>query len=206
MDEFIVYDEVQYTKNDWRNRNKIKTSQGVQWITIPVYQSSLNQKISETKISNFKWAAKHWNTIQGSYAKAQYFPMYKDALKEFYASAKTPLLSEVNINLIKLICGFLNIETRISNSADFELAGNPTERLVNLCKQTSASIYLSGPAAKDYLEEEYFIEAKVNIEWMDYSGYPEYPQLFPPFAHDVSIIDLLFNVGPAATTFMKKKK
>jgi len=206
VDEFIIYDEAQYTKNDWRNRNKIKTPSGVQWITIPVYQKTLDQRISETKVSNSKWAIKHWNTIQGNYAKAPYFAMYKDIFKEFYSLVETPYLSEINIHLLKLICGLLNIETRISNSSSFQLAGNPTERLVSLCKQTSSSIYLSGPAAKQYLEEECFVQEKISIEWMDYSDYPEYPQLFPPFAQDVSIIDLLFNVGPASTSFMKGKK
>lgn len=206
MDEFIIYDEAQYTKNDWRNRNKIKTPHGIQWITIPVYQRSLNQRISETRISDLKWSVKHWNTIQGNYAKASHFASFKDVLKEFYLVSKTPFLSEINTGLIKLICGLLDIQTRVSNSADFDLEGNPTERLVILCKKTGAGTYLSGPAAKDYLDVDLFTKEKINIEWMDYASYREYPQLFPPFAHEVSIIDLLFNTGPSATTFMKPKK
>lgn len=207
VDEFIIYDEVQYTKNDWRNRNKIKTSTGVQWITIPVYQHSLEQKIAETKISDSKWATKHWNTLNGSYARAPFFKEeYKEAFHAFYSTISTPYLSEVNEQLIKLICGFLNVTTVISHSSDYDLAGNPTERLVSLCQQTGAHIYVSGPAARNYLDESLFAQAKIGIEWMDYSNYPEHPQLFPPFEHAVSVVDLLFNTGPSAIEYMKFKK
>ena len=93
VDEFIIYDEVQYTKNDWRNRNRIKTSSGTQWITIPVFQKSLHQKISETRVSNYNWAIKNWNSLKGNYARAPYFKFFSPILKEFYSSIKTPFLS-----------------------------------------------------------------------------------------------------------------
>lgn len=206
VDEFIIYDEVQYTKNDWRNRNKIKTPAGVQWITIPVFQKSLKQKISETEVSNFKWGVKNWNTLKSNYGKAPYFKTYAPVLEEFYNTSKTVLLSQINVSLLNMICGMLNITTLITNSADYQLSGDPTEKLVSLCEQRGAEIYLSGPAAKSYLRQELFQQAGIGLAWMDYSGYPEYPQLYPPFEHGVSVLDLLFNVGPEAANYMKFKK
>jgi hypothetical protein len=203
VDEFIIYDEVQYTKNDWRNRNKIKTPAGVQWITIPVYQKSLNQKISETMVSTHNWGIKNWQTLRSNYGRAPYFKLFAPELEKFYCTSETRMLSEINTFLLKMICGMIGIGTKISNSADYVLTGEPTEKLISLCQQAGAQSYLSGPAAKDYLREELFVHAGIKVEWMDYSGYPEYPQLYPPFAHHVSILDLLFNTGKDALRYMK---
>jgi len=206
VDEFIIYDEVQYTKNDWRNRNKIKTPSGLQWITVPVYQKSLQQKISETEISNHKWGVKGWNSIKANYTKAPYFKTHSLPFEEFYCTVKSMRLSEINVALIKLICDQLGIPTLITNSGDYSLTGDPTEKLINLCKQAGSSSYLSGPAAKNYLREDLFKQEGIEIKWMDYEGYPEYPQLYPPFQHGVSIIDLLFNTGPGSLRYMKYSK
>jgi len=204
-DEFIIYDEVQYTKNDWRNRNRIKTSSGSQWLTIPVYRKSLNQKISETKISDPKWNVKHWNTLKTNYSKASHFDNYSHDFEKFYRTSKTQYLSQINYSLIKLVCKNLGIKTKIISSSNYLLEGNSTERLLNLCKQTDSKIYISGPAAKGYLNEDLFNDQNIKIEWMDYSDYKEYPQIHPPFEHHVSIIDLLFNMGPISSNFMKFK-
>lgn len=206
VDEFIIYDEVQYTKNDWRNRNKIKTPLGTQWVTIPVFQKRLHQKISETEVSTSHWGIKNWNSIKANYAKAPHFKTYAMIFEEFYFNFKGTLLSEINVTILKLICDILTINTKITNSADYELKGDPTERLVNLCKQTKATHYLSGPSAKNYLRENVFKEEGFEIEWMNYDKYPEYPQQYPPFVHYVSIVDLLFNVGPASLSYMKCRK
>ncbi len=206
VDEFIIYDEVQYTKNDWRNRNKIKTPTGIQWITIPVYQRNLKQKISETEVSNFKWGVKNWNSLKANYAKAPFFRDYSLVLENFYCTFRSLLLSEINIELLKLICNQLEIKTVITNSANFIVKGDPTEKLVDLCKQTGATQYLTGPNAKNYLREDLFEEEGIDVEWMDYTGYKEYTQLYPPFEHGVSIVDLLFNTGPSSCNFMKWNK
>jgi hypothetical protein len=206
VDEFILYDEVQFTKNDWRNRNRIKTPAGVQWITIPVSQKSLQQKISETQVSNYNWAVKNWQTLKSNYGRASSFREYSPVFQEFYLTTKLTYLSEINRFLITLICDLLQIKTVISNSKDYTLEGNATERLVSLCEQTGAKTYLSGPAAKNYLDESLFIGRGINVEWMDYGGYSEYPQLFPPFDHAVSTLDLIFNTGTNARQFMKLGK
>jgi len=206
VDEFIIYDEVQFTKNDWRNRNKIQTSKGLQWITIPVYQRSLNQKISETEISNSKWSIKNWNTIKTNYGKSAFFKFYAPPFEEFYRTVSSNFLSEINVTLLKLICEMLGIKTIITNSKDYVLTGDPTEKLVGLCKQTGSQTYVSGPAAKNYLQKDLFDQEKIGIEWMDYAGYPEYHQLYEPFEHGVSIIDLIFNTGPDSKLYMKYNK
>jgi hypothetical protein len=205
-DEFIIYDEVQYTKNDWRNRNKIKTATGIQWITVPVFQRNLQQKISETQVANSKWAIKNWQTLKSNYSKAAHFKTLSPKFEEYYTTTSDAYLSEINLTLVKLICGLIGITTTISNSADFQLVGDPTEKLVSLCKQAGARIYLSGPAARNYLRTELFEQEGIAVEWMDYTGYPEYPQLYPPFAHQVTILDLLFNTGTFSAKYMKWTK
>ena len=154
VDEFIFYDEVQYTKNDWRNRNKIKTPQGIQWLTIPVRQESLDQKIKDTKISDKKWNIKHWRTISQNYSKAKYFKEYKDIFEELYLTCDEEYLSQINYKFITTINEILEIKTKLRWSSEFELVDGQTEKLLGICKDCNADIYLSGPAAKDYFNEE----------------------------------------------------
>lgn len=206
VDEFVIYDEVQYTKNDWRNRNKIKTPQGTQWITVPVLHKSLNQKISETKVARPNWGVKNWNALKTNYARAPFFREYSPPYEEFLRSFQGQYLSEINTSLILLVCSQLGIRTCVKQSTEYNLAGDPTEKLVSLCRQSNSSLYLSGPAAKDYLRLELFASAGIEVEWMDYSGYPEYNQMHPPFAHEVSILDLLFCMGPESKAFMKSRQ
>lgn len=206
VDEFIVYDEVQYTKNDWRNRNKIKTPSGVQWLTIPVSHKTLSQKISETEVSFTNWGKKNWNSIMSNYAKAPYFRSLSEPFQQFYSTSQYTKLSEINLWLINHVCSVLEIDTKIVDSKNYELGGDPTERLVSICKQADAKIYLSGPAAKNYIRDNLFAEEGISIEWMDYTNYPVYPQLYPPFSHEVSIIDLIFNAGPMSKQYMKFSK
>lgn len=203
VDEFVFYDEVQYTKNDWRNRNKIKTSQGIQWLTIPVRQETLGQKIKDTKISDKKWNIKHWRTISQNYSKSKYFKEYKDIFEELYLNCNEEYLSQINYKFISTINGILGIKTKLRYSSEFELIDGQTEKLLNICKECEANSYLSGPAAKDYFDEELAKKENIQVEWMNYSDYQEYNQLFPPFEHGVSILDLIFNEGSNATKFMK---
>ncbi len=205
VDEFIFYDEVQYTKNDWRNRNKVKTATGSQWLTIPVLYH-FPQKISETIVSNKDWAQKHWKTISMNYSRAPFFKEYKDVFADFYSSGLPENLSQINIKAIELINGILGITTRLSSSVDYALEEGRNERLVGICKQSGATNYLSGPAAKDYMDESLFNAEGIKVEWMDYRGYREYPQLFPPFEHGVTVLDLIFNMGPQAIDFIAEKE
>ncbi len=204
VDEFVLYDDMQYTKNDWRNRNKIKTRDGLAWITIPVRQETLNQTIRETKIANPLWHKQHWKMLAQNYARAAHFKEYKEVFEELYLGATETYLSEINRTFLVAINALLGIATTIRCSSEFTLAPGKSERLVELCRNLGATTYLSGPAASDYLDVPLFAEAGIGVEWMDYSGYPEYTQLFPPFEHGVSIVDLLFNEGKNAISFMKR--
>ncbi|MFQ5427956.1 MAG: WbqC family protein [Thermodesulfobacteriota bacterium] len=205
VDEFILYDDMQYTRRDWRNRNIIKTANGPLWLTIPVdVKGKYYQSIKDTKIQDPSWTGKHWKSISHNYAKAEFFARYRDIFEDLYHECgDEEFLSKVNFRFIEAICRILGIETELTWSMDYDLAEGKTERLVALCADAGATHYISGPAAKDYIEDDLFKEAGIGLSYMDYSGYRPYRQLYGEFTHRVSIIDLLFNEGPGAVKFMK---
>ena len=204
VDEFILYDDMQYTRRDWRNRNKIKTKDGSKWITIPVQvKGKYYQKIRETVIDDPQWNRTHWESIRQNYFRAKYFSEYQGIFEELYMSCQYSWLSKINYHFIIGICQILGITTQITWSMNYKLVEGKTERLVNLCKQAGAIEYISGATAKNYIDENLFLREGIKIIYIDYSNYPEYNQLFPPFDHAVSIIDLIFNQGRNATKFMK---
>ena len=166
VDEFIIYDDMQYTVDDWRNRNKIKTKQGVQWITIPVSKKGrLNMKISEVEIADARWTRKHWLTLSNAYAKASYFKEYAGLFEDIYQHRASTIksLSEINFLFMTEINHILGISTKMRMSSEFKLSEGKSERLLNICKQTGADTYLSGPAARDYLDEEIFKKQNINV-------------------------------------------
>ncbi len=204
VDEFILFDDMQYTRRDWRNRNKIKTPDGLMWLTIPVQVKGKNlQKIRETVISAPGWNRRHWKSIVHNYSRAKYFHAYRELFEELYLGCNERFLSRINYRFLTAICEILDIDTKLSWSMDYHLIEGKTERLIDLCKQAGAIEYLSGPTAKGYIDEELFRSEGMTLRYMDYSGYPEYNQLCPPFDHHVSIIDLIFNEGPDAPKYMK---
>ena len=202
VDLFIFYDDLQYTKNDWRNRNKIKAEKGPEWITIPT-GSNNNRLICEVEIKDSTWQQKHWKTIQQHYSKCPHYGDYQPLFEHIYRDRKWTNLSELNHYLIKTISAdLLGIETVFQDSREYTLTGQKLERLLQLVLASAADSYVSGPAARDYIDPSRFGEAGINLVWKDYSGYPEYPQRFPPFEHGVSILDLLFNVGADAPWYI----
>ena len=163
VDEFVIFDEVQYTKNDWRNRNKIKTKDGSQWITVPVsVKGKFLQKISDAQIKNNYWQAKHWKTIKHNYFKTPYFPELENDLKN-----------------------------------------GQTEKLVNICLDLNADEYISGPSAKNYINDSVFNKNNIKLTYADYSNYPKYEQQFGDFIDNLSILDLVFNCGKSSYKYMK---
>lgn len=220
VDIFVLYDVVQYTKNDWRNRNKLIANGRPTWLTIPVRQTSLHQTIEETEIASPAWARKHWRTIENSYSRSSGFATFGDDLHAIYDRAfELTRLSEINRQFIDFCCCALGIETRIIEVSELTaepffspfdqnrfLALDKTARLVQICKALGASHYLSGSAAKSYLDTEAFAVEGIACHWMEYSGYPEYPQKCSPFEHNVSVLDLILNTGRECRNFLGPSK
>ncbi|HXE17074.1 MAG TPA: WbqC family protein [Stellaceae bacterium] len=203
VDEFVLLDSAQYTKGDWRNRNRIMTPRGPSWLTIPVANGPHDRTIEATRIAA-PWVPKHWALLTQNYGKAGCFAEIAPYLKALYDGvAGETKLSGVNVAFIAGICRLLGIGTRISWSRDYAADGDKTDRVVAICRALGATHYLSGPSARAYLEIEKFSAHGIAVIYADYSGYPEYPQLHGPFEHRVSIVDLLFNVGREAPRYMK---
>lgn len=212
VDELVLYDHVQFTRQDWRNRNIIKTTNGPLWLTIPVeMKGRLDKRICDIQTNERNWNVRHWKTISHNYARSACFKEFRGVFEDFYNRATNPLLSRINYHFVEAICNLFGIKTKLSWSTDYhityentgDVSAAKTHRLIEICKQAEAKEYLSGPAAKAYINPDLFADAGITLTYMDYSGYPEYKQLFPPFAHSVSILDLIFNEGINAPKFMK---
>lgn len=204
VDEFILYDDMQYTRRDWRNRNQIKTPQGLAWLTVPVQvKGKYHQKIRDTEIDGTEWAELHWKSLAQNYRKAPHYQDVANWLEPLYLGETYTHLTQLNRRFLEAISQYLDIRTRISNSWDYTLIDGKTERLADLCAQAGGSEYISGPAAKDYIDEQVFADMGIRLTWFDYAGYPEYPQLWGDFCHGVSILDLLFNCGQDARRHMR---
>jgi hypothetical protein len=206
-DVFVFYDDVQYDKHGWRNRNRVKTPTGSQWLTIPVFTKGATTQhllINEVRIDQgAHWERKHWTTLAQSYGKAPYWSRYAPLLQGFFASQPRPeRLADFTIDLTVAIAHALGIEhTRFIRSSSLEASGTKTRRLIEILQRLGATHYISGPAARDYIEEEQFRAAGIGLEYMTYE-YPEYPQMYPPFDPQVSILDLLFMTGPDAPRYI----
>jgi WbqC-like protein len=204
VDEFILFDDRQYTRRDWRNRNRIKTPGGTRWLSIPVQaKGRYLQRIDETLVDGYDWRHQHWETIRHNYAGAPFFDQFADQFKRLYLDDDEARLSVINRRFIEAVCAILRIETRLCWSTDYEPVGERTERLLSLCRQAGASEYLSGPRAREYLDESRFDAEGIGLSYMSYDGYPEYAQPHPPFEHTVTILDLLFCTGSESASYMK---
>lgn len=198
VDLFIFHDDLQYTKGDWRNRNRIKTAEGERWLTIPVGISE-HRLICDVPLPEASWARDHWRRLEAAYRKAPYFAYYRPYFEEFYLRRTWQRLSEFNQALIMGVArDLLGITTPFADSRTFQLTETKGARVVELLQKAGASVYVSGPSAKAYITDERFLDAGIAVEWKDYLGYPEYEQVHPPFAHAVTILDVLFHTGPRA--------
>jgi hypothetical protein len=196
VDLFVFYDDVQYTTNDWRNRNRIKTAAGLQWLTIPVGKH-MHRLVSDVELPrDAAWARTHWCRLEAAYHRAPCFRLYREYVRELYLGRRWTTLSEMNQSTIAGIArDLLGLSTRIERSSDYGVTGTGATRLLALLKAVGADEYVSGPAARAYISEEEFSSAGVRVIWKDYAGYPEYTQLHGPFCHEVSILDTLFHTG-----------
>lgn len=195
-DVFVFYDEVQYTKNDWRNRNRICSKNGPTWLTIPISRDAVKQKISEVRVPQTGWQQDHFQVLTHSYRPAPHFGQIEPLLQEIYQDRQWTHLSALNHFCTERIAQVLGLTTRFLDSKTFDLEGGRVERLVSLLRQVGATEYLSGPSARDYLagSEPLFAAAGIELRFKSYAGYPEYPQLHAPFEHAVSVLDVLANV------------
>lgn len=203
VDEFILFDDMQFTRRDWRNRNQIKTPQGLQWLTVPVQvKGKYMQAIRDTTIQDSDWAEVHWKTLTANYTRAPHFREIATLLEPLYRE-RCETISALNRRFIEAICVYLGIRTKLTNSWDYSLIEGKSERLADLCRQARATTYVSGPAARNYLDENAFAALGITVDWFNYDDYPTYSQLWGEFNHGVSIVDLLFNRGADAPHAMK---
>ncbi len=202
-DEYVIYDQVAFQKGHWHNRNKVKTARGPIWMTIPtVTHGRLSQPIEEVEIAG-PWTDRHWAAIEQSYRHAPFFAEEAPAVRALYEKARDErLLTKVNELFMRALLARVEAPTRVTRDSDYHIEGSRSERVLSTCLAVGATHYLSGPSAKAYLDERLFAEAGVALEWMDYRGYRDYPQLHGKFVGEVSILDLLFNMGPDARSFL----
>ena len=201
-DEYVIFDRVQYVKRHWHNRNRIKTANGVEWLTIPVIaKGRFEQPIDQVEIEK-PWAEKHWRTLELAYRRAPFFEQLAPTVKGWYERAdKEVLLSNVNAIFLREIAGMLGLATRISRDTAYPSSGVKTERLLGIARAAGADHYLSGPSARAYFDEAMFAAAGIATEWMSYEGYPAYRQQHGEFEHGVTVLDLLFNTGAKAREY-----
>jgi hypothetical protein len=204
-DEFVLFDDVQFTRRDWRNRNIIVNVGKPLWLTIPVAKSDFEAPINAITIADKSWTTKHWLSLRHAYGKAPFFKTIGPQIEAIYAkAADLDHLSAVNALFLRSLCDMLDIHTPFSRSEDVpRVAEDPTGRLVEICVARGAALYVSGPAARSYIQKAQFDAAGVALAYADYSGYPVYDQDMDPFEHGVSMLDLLFRFGPAAREQLK---
>ena len=202
VDTFIYYDDVQMSVQSWQQRNKIKTSQGVTYLTVPIRRES-GQRICDVSI-NFgtDWRRKHWQTIKQAYSKAPYFDTYGVYVEDFYG-AKWFLLSDYCMDINRYLAMMLDIKMpKVLKSSAMFSQGSKTDRLISLLKNIGATEYVSAPAARNYIEPVKFEIAEIKLTWFNYK-HPVYPQIRGDFIPYMSVIDLLFNTGEEAIKYIR---
>lgn len=197
-DHFVYYDDVQFDKHGWRNRNRIKTSHGLAWLTVPVRHSGHHgQTIAETEIDHSRpWSHKMVRTIEQVYSRSPHCHRYSRELGDILcAEPPTPLLLDLDLRVIDLMRRWLQIDTPAVRSSTLGIEGGQSDRLVAICRHFGADRYLSGSAAKSYLQQELFDAAGISVVWQDYQ-HPVYRQLYGEFIPSLSALDLVLNLGP----------
>lgn len=193
---FVIYDDVQYDKHGWRNRNRIKTANGIQWLTVPVHVSLKEPLlIKEVRIDNRQnWAKKHLLSIRQNYAKAPFLKEYINIFEEAY-SKEWEYLVDVAMYFITKLAECLHMKDKeIIMSSTLHVKGDRIERLINICKIFNADTFYEGAVGKNYIDEGYFNRHGIKVEYQDYK-HPVYKQLYGVFVPYLSAIDLLFNHG-----------
>ncbi len=192
-DVFVILDNVQFKKNEWQNRNRIKTAQGCQWITVPVLYR-FPEKINEVKINNkANWGRKHLQALITNYSKSACFDNYKSFFEDIFSRSWDRLV-DINIEIIKFLINALDLKTRLVMASDLKLREEPTERLIDICKALNGNKYLAGKGSNNYMNVELFDKEGLEVIFQEFK-HPVYNQLFGDFEPYMSSIDLLFNCG-----------
>ena len=202
-DVFCFLDNVQYKKNEWQNRNRIKTSAGWQWLTTPV-RFQFPEKICEVKINNaVNWRRKHLQAMVTNYRKAPYFSELIEMFERIYAT-EWEYLADLNIEVIRSILIRLGLERKTTILAsDLTLRNDPNDRLIDICRSLGCDTYLAGAAGADYMDLGRFAEAGIRVVFQEFN-HPRYPQLFGDFVPRLSVVDLLFNCGPQSVRHIRQ--
>jgi len=205
-DKFVLLDDVQYTRRDWRNRNKVRVKEGWVWLTVPVQQKSrFSQSLLETRIDNsVSWRRKHLETLRQHYCKAPFFEKYFPRCQQIYEK-DWKFLFDLCLETIQFLKEEMGIETPLLRSSEMKLSGEKTERLVSICRELGATHYLSGESGSDYISQEDFSNQGIELEYQNYE-HPVYPQRYPGFVPHLSTIDLLFNCGEQSLSILKQDK
>ena len=203
-DKFVLLDDVQYTRRDWRNRNRIRVRENWIWLTVPVQQKSrFSQSLLETRIDNsVSWRRKHLETLRQHYCKAPFFEKYFPRCQQVYEKDWT-FLFDLCLETINLIKEEMGIETPLLRSSEMKPGGEKTERLVSICRELGATHYLSGESGSNYIAEEDFSSQGIALEYQNYE-HPVYPQRYTGFVPHLSAIDLLFNCGEQSLGILKQ--
>jgi hypothetical protein len=205
-DEYVVLDSVQFAKRHWHNRNRIKGPDGIRWLTIPVASKGRFTQTIDAVAIDEPWAERHWRSLAGAYGRAAHFPAMGPRVRSWYeAVADERSLTMVNLHFLHAVLSALGLTVRVTRDRDYAPTGTKTQRLLEICRAAGATHYLSGPSARSYFDEDLFARAGIAVEWMTYGPYPVYPQGEGAFAHDVSVLDLLFHLGPDARSFIRPR-
>jgi len=205
-DVFVIYEDVQYDKHGWRNRNRIKTANGVQWLTVPILvKFEEHPLISEVEVDNKQnWRKKHLSAIQQSYSKAPFYKEYADIFEEAY-SRDWEYLIDIDMYFITKLSECLGMGSKkIIRSSTLDATGDRVERLVNICKMFKADTFYEGAAGRNYLDEKHFAGHGIRLEFQDYK-HPIYNQLYGDFVPYLSVIDLLFNHGEESLAILTNR-
>ncbi len=208
VDRFVLLDTVQYTSQDWRNRNRIKTAHGPRWLTIPVDHrtAGLDRRLQEVRVKDPGWAEAHWRRLADAYRQAPAFDECGPVIEELYRTVPGPGLVEITAHFVRHLCAYLGIRTPIVMASEMgEDVPDRNERLLSLCEALGATEYVSGPAAGGYLEEGRFRERGLALSYIDYEGFPAYEQVHPPFSHTVTVLDPIFHAGSGAGKLVLRK-
>lgn len=192
-DTFVLYDDVQFVAQNWQCRNRIKTANGVQWLSVPVHRDH-GQLIRNTKINNARpWGRKHWRSIAQAYARAPHLQLLEHALRPLLEGTWTSLC-ELNIETFRTLCHMVGVRSEFVRSSDMQLPGGGHERVLAYCRELGATRYVSGPAGRAYLREGEFASSGIAVEYLDFR-HPRYDQLHGDFVSHLSVIDMLALLG-----------